>query len=285
MDKDEKLILSQILDLYEQGEDGEAYAIIVAHVDDLFEVEPELTVRLTIELALRLNKIREAEERLRHFEDKPYVKQQVEEALRDARKDIDGAIARLEDKAKGKVKKKAPLTYSSNLSDEEISAFLSIKNKKGKEYSSFAKALLKDQSRDDYLRTGGLLTLIEMGEEEEVVFHKNGMDYKCKPNIMRGPGEYPFFESLYKEVAKKRFSEFGETGKKVLFQLEVSLFPNKIDSIASKDIMVEALYKICEALYQREVNFDSEEVKEAFMRVYELLFRKSYNPNGNLASA
>ncbi|MCR5078417.1 MAG: hypothetical protein K6B65_00610 [Bacilli bacterium] len=285
MAKDEKKIVQHILDLYEKGEDEEAYAIAKKYRDEIFEVEPELAISITIDLALRLSKIREAEEALRYFEEKPYVRQQVEEALKDARADIDNEIESLEDKNKKGGKKKAFPAYSPSLTDDEVSLFLGRRNKKGKEALDFARALLLDSSRDDLLRTGGLLTLIDMGSDEIVSFRKNGEDFKVNPAKMKGPGEYPFFESVFKELGKKRFSEYGEYPKKVLFQLEVTLFPVKLNVIAPKDILIEALFYTCEALFQKPIDFSSEEEKEAFMRIYELLFHKSYNPSGNLASA
>ncbi len=285
MAKDEKKIIAQILDLYEKGEDLEAYALIRKYSDELFEEEPELTITLTIDLALRLNKIREAESALRGFEEKPYVRQQVEEALRDAKKDIENEIEALEKKASGQGKRKPCIAYSPSLSNEEVSAVLGKRNKKGKEYVDFARALAADTARDDLLRTGGLLTLIDMGVDENLVFRKNGEDFKLNPAKTRGPGEYPFFDSIYKELGKKRYSEYGEYPMKVLFQLEVTLFPKPINSIADKDTLLNALYHTCEALFQKPLSFADDNEKEAFMRVYELLFHKSYNPDGNLASA
>ena len=255
------------------------------NLEAIYSFFPEYAIDHDLALRIGLGDFDGAYADLDEFQNRPYVRQSVEEILRDGKKKIRDAEREYDESLSGKPKSKPLFAYSPDDSEEKVSLMLQEKPKKDKAHVEFYLALLSDASRSNYLRTGALIRLIELGFENKVTFTKNGRTFNVVPKTAKAPGDNPAFQSIANAMGKKRFSEFSGVPINLLYSAEICLYPAELSQIDEADTLIEAFYCLCLSSFSKPFEFPSERVKEAFCRLYELIFGMPYSPKGNVGQA
>ena len=278
--KETKVLLEEIDNSLRHGKVEEALRILRENVDDLFSSLPAKTIELDLSLRYELAQFDEAYEDLDDFESRPYMNQETEEILRDARKQI-----RAKEKAFYQKKEKKPFpVYDSSLPEETLASLTQDKAfLETKEAASFFLALTEDLSRPGRIRTLGLLALMRMNYPERITFKKNGSFYKLIPAKTPTPMEEPLFVKLYQRLEKLKDVSRMHLSLNLLTRLSLALFPEKLSTLAEEESLYKILVKLSEQLFGKLVDFKSEGEEQLYRRVYELIFEST--PKGSAAEA
>lgn len=187
----------------------EARDCFLANRDLIYEFSPLRCLKANLEIRFLLEEFDEAYDDESYYQEKPYVNQRMEEQLRDYHKGV------REEEKKSLIQKKisdgeVDVLIKEAKNDREILAILGgIKGKLSPESQTAVRGIVASSSHD-LLRTYALLLLVGDKDEEEILFCKNGKEYRLVPARMTPPfmgKEHSVFmtelESLGQDVSKR----------------------------------------------------------------------------------
>ena len=193
-----------------KGDAKQAFNILNAHRDELYKVNPLKTMKSIFELRFILKEFEEAYDDLEHFENLPYVSQEVEEYLHALPK-----LIRTEER---------------NSSDDyEIISTLNIIGPwRAKDYVRSLVALVTGQ-KSSLVRTYALMYLIAAKYDKEIALIKNGKTFNIVPARIDPPFTGKEFED-FREKLDETINDpsVSNVAKKLLNDYIFELFPETL---------------------------------------------------------
>ena len=285
MEKEAKSLIESFEAEINHGHYKAALSFLRDNLETIYSFYPEYAIDHDLALRIGLGDFDGAYEDLEEFSNRPYVRQSVEELLRDGKRRIREAERDYYESLSPSPRKKPGFNYSSELTDEQIAYYLQEKPKKDKAHIDFYLGLLYDTKRDNHIRSGAFIRLMELGYDKEVSFFKNGKTYTLVPANHKVPGENRAFQAVAKAMGKKRFSEFSDIPVRLLYLAELSLYPAELSSVADEETLIETFLCLCKSSFQQPFSFPSEKVEEAYARLYELIYNAPFPKSGGLGQA
>ena len=211
-----------------KGDAKQAFNILNAHRDELYKVNPLKTMKSIFELRFILKEFEEAYDDLEHFENLPYVSQEVEEYLHALPKLIrtEERNANLSDKYSEEEIIEKLLDKSD---DYEIISTLNIIGPwKAKDYIPSLLALVRGQ-KSSLVRTYALMYLIAAKYDKEIAFYKNGKTFNIVPARIDPPFTGKEFEDFRAKLDEAiNDPSVSNVAKKLLNDYIFELFPETL---------------------------------------------------------
>ena len=181
------------------GKGKEAMEELVTHREELYALDPLLTLKANFETRFILKQFDEAEADRAYFESLPYVRQEVEEALRALPSTI--AATRYAASPAGKDMDALLANLASPTDDLMLLSTLNALQKTGdlEEYRALVEELLVGPWHDD-VKTYALMLLSAKGSTAETTLSKRGKSYKVVPAKLGSPYGLPEYQELRKKV-------------------------------------------------------------------------------------
>ena len=262
-----------------KGDAKQAFNILNAHRDELYKVNPLKTMKSIFELRFILKEFEEAYDDLEHFENLPYVSQEVEEYLHALPK-----LIRTEERNSSLSDKYSEEEIIEKLSeksdDYEIISTLNIIGPwRAKDYVRSLVALVTGQ-KSSLVRTYALMYLIAAKYDKEIALIKNGKTFNIVPARIDPPFTGKEFEDFREKLDESiNDPSVSNVAKKLLNDYIFELFPETLplekegpvyllafSSLAHEYLSSEFdLVKECE-----EKNVNPEEVKALIEKVKEV---------------
>ena len=262
-----------------KGDAKQALNILNAHRDELFKVAPLKTMRSIFELRFILKEFEEAYDDLEHFENLPYVSQEVEEYLHALPK-----LIRTEERNSSLSDKYSEEEIIEKLSeksdDYEIISTLNIIGPwRAKDYVRSLVNLVTGQ-KSSLVRTYALMYLIAAKYDKEIALFKNGKTFNIVPARIDPPFTGKEFEDFREKLDESiNDPSVSNVAKKLLNDYIFELFPETLplekegpvyllafSSLAHEYLSSEFdLVKECQ-----EKNVNPEEVKALIEKVKEV---------------
>ena len=222
--EDTFLCISSFLTL---GKGKEGLDYLLARRDKLFEANPLLTMKVNFELRFLLKQFDEAEEDLGYYQNKPYVSQKVEEALRS----LPSAIAsqRFGNSAPSPMHVEEAMEILASPSDELlVLSALNVLKKEGdlEEYKGLVEELLVRPCHND-VKTYALMLLSAKGDENEVDFVKNGKSYRLVPAKLGSPFALKEYQSLREKISGLKDASLSEVLGELLDLYALIRYPER----------------------------------------------------------
>ena len=262
-----------------KGDAKQAFNILNAHRDELYKVNPLKTMKSIFELRFILKEFEEAYDDLEHFENLPYVSQEVEEYLHALPK-----LIRTEERNSSLSDKYSEEEIIEKLSeksdDYEIISTLNIIGPwRAKDYVRSLVALVTGQ-KSSLVRTYALMYLIAAKYDKEIALFKNGKTFNIVPARIDPPFTGKEFEDFREKLDESiNDPSVSNVAKKLLNDYIFELFPETLplekegsvyllafSSLAHEYLSSEFdLVKECQ-----EKNVNPEEVKALIEKVKEV---------------
>ena len=262
-----------------KGDAKQAFNILNAHRDELYKVNPLKTMKSIFELRFILKEFEEAYDDLEHFENLPYVSQEVEEYLHALPK-----LIRTEERNSSLSDKYSEEEIIEKLSeksdDYEIISTLNIIGPwRAKDYVRSLVNLVTGQ-KSSLVRTYALMYLIAAKYDKEITLIKNGKTFNIVPARIDPPFTGKEFEDFREKLDESiNDPSVSNVAKKLLNDYIFELFPETLplekegpvyllafSSLAHEYLSSEFdLVKECE-----EKNVNLEEVKALIEKVKEV---------------
>ena len=262
-----------------KGDAKQAFNILNAHRDELYKVNPLKTMKSIFELRFILKEFEEAYDDLEHFENLPYVSQEVEEYLHALPK-----LIRTEERNSSLSDKYSEEEIIEKLSDksddyEIISTLNIIGPWRAKDYVRSLVNLVTGQ-KSSLVRTYALMYLIAAKYDKEIALIKNGKTFNIVPARIDPPFTGKEFEDFREKLDESiNDPSVSNVAKKLLNDYIFELFPETLplekegpvyllafSSLAHEYLSSEFdLVKECE-----EKNVNPEEVKALIEKVKEV---------------
>ena len=262
-----------------KGDAKQAFNILNAHRDELYKVNPLKTMKSIFELRFILKEFEEAYDDLEHFENLPYVSQEVEEYLHALPK-----LIRTEERNSSLSDKYSEEEIIEKLSeksdDYEIISTLNIIGPwRAKDYVRSLVNLVTGQ-KSSLVRTYALMYLIAAKYDKEIALFKNGKTFNIVPARIDPPFTGKEFEDFREKLDESiNDPSVSNVAKKLLNDYIFELFPETLplekegpvyllafSSLAHEYLSSEFdLVKECE-----EKNVNPEEVKALIEKVKEV---------------
>ena len=262
-----------------KGDAKQAFNILNAHRDELYKVNPLKTMKSIFELRFILKEFEEAYDDLEHFENLPYVSQEVEEYLHALPK-----LIRTEERNSSLSDKYSEEEIIEKLSDkaddyEIISTLNIIGPWRAKDYVRSLIALVTGQ-KSSLVRAYALMYLIAAKYDKEIALFKNGKTFNIVPARIDPPFTGKEFEDFREKLDESiNDPSVSNVAKKLLNDYIFELFPETLplekegpayllafSSLAHEYLSSEFdLVKECE-----EKNVNPEEVKALIEKVKEV---------------
>ena len=211
-----------------KGDAKQAFNILNAHRDELYKVNPLKTMKSIFELRFILKEFEEAYDDLEHFENLPYVSQEVEEYLHALPK-----LIRTEERNSSLSDKYSEEEIIEKLSeksdDYEIISTLNIIGPwRAKDYVRSLVALVTGQ-KSSLVRTYALMYLIAAKYDKEIALIKNGKTFNIVPARIDPPFTGKEFED-FREKLDEAINDpsVSNVAKKLLNDYIFELFPETL---------------------------------------------------------
>ena len=277
--KEGTTLQKEIEELIRRNKLEDAYEILKGNLDDLFEFDAPYAVETCLALSLDLHEFDRAYEDLERLEGKPYVNQQTEEALRDAK----GKIRQAEKAYYAPKKKNKIPAYTPSMNEKEaIAIAFDEKTPKSKEGIAFLLAMATDPARPDRPRTLALMGLMRGGYSESIDFRKNGTTYHLIPSKTPAPLQEAIAEKVYTRLLKSKDTGKAQLSTDLLGHLAIGLFPKSLSSFSDEEGLYKTLTLLASSCFGEAVEFASGEEEDLFKRAYELIFDSCYSRKGKL---
>ena len=224
------------------GKGQEAMALLVAHRDELFAIDPVLTLRANFETRFILKQFDEAEKDYAYFSALPYVRQEVEEVLRDLpaaissnryatspHKDLDSLLESL----------------ASPTDDLSLLATLGALQKVGEleDYRGLVEELLVGPWHDD-VKTYALMLLSAKGSTHKTTLIKRGVTYEVEPAKLGSPYGLPQYAVARKLIECAPDASQRDVAGELLDLYCLIRFPEVPFPAGEEESVVSALYAL-----------------------------------------
>ncbi|MCR5348306.1 MAG: hypothetical protein K6E59_01700 [Bacilli bacterium] len=223
---DEELFL-RVSALLEKGKGNEAIQTLVSHREELFSLNPLLTLKANFETRFALGQFDEAEEDLAQFVLLPYASQRVEEALAALPSTIQAMRLSSKQSATPDLEK-ALESLASPSSDLEILSALNALKKVGEleDYEGLVAELLTGPWHND-VKTYALMLLSAKGCQKKVTLVKNGERFTLVPAKIGSPYGLPEYKRLRDQIMALNDSSLSQTAGELLDLYALSWYPRR----------------------------------------------------------
>ena len=262
-----------------KGDAKQAFNILNAHRDELYKVNPLKTMKSIFELRFILKEFEEAYDDLEHFENLPYVSQEVEEYLHALPK-----LIRTEERNSSLSDKYSEEEIIEKLSeksdDYEIISTLNIIGPwRAKDYVRSLVALVTGQ-KSSLVRTYALMYLIAAKYDKEIALIKNGKTFNIVPARIDPPFTGKEFED-FREKLDEAINDpsVSNVAKKLLNDYIFELFPETLPLEKEGPVYLLAFSALAHEYLSsefdlvkecKEKNINLEEVKALIEKVKEV---------------
>ena len=241
-----------------KGEPRRALDIMLTNKDALYKHNPLFTMKTIFELRFILRQFDEAYEDLEHFENLPYISQEVEEYLRSLPK-----IIRSEERNSNLREKYSDDEIRDKLlgrSDdyEVISTMNMVGPLKARDYiKEFI--FLAESDRIPLVKTYAFLFLIAARCDKEVKLKKNGKTYKLVPCKVNPPFSGKSFESFRAKLDEEiNDPSISSVAKKLLNDYIFEIFPEQLDLENERRIYLLAFSALAHEYLSAPFDFEEE---------------------------
>lgn len=220
----------------------EAMEVLLKHRDELYAIDPLLTLKANFETRFLLKQFDEAEQDLRYFENLPYVSQKVEEALRG----LPSTIAATRYASSPKPDLEQILETLASPSDDLmlLSALNGLKNVGALEdYRELVEELLLGPYHDD-VKTYALMLLSAKGSTHEVAFQKRGRTYRLVPAKLGTPFALPEYKKIREAVENGLDQSLREVMGELLDLYALICYPERFVSPGEVDAFLQGLTEL-----------------------------------------
>ena len=222
----------------------EALDILIRHRDELYAVDPLLTLKATFETRFLLKQFDEAEQDLKHFEELPYVSQKVEEALRGLKGTI--AATRYASSSPKSMDYERILEILASPSDDlMLLSALNGLRKVGEleDYRGLVEELLVGPYHDD-VKTYALMLLSAKGSEHEVTLTKHGKSYKVVPAKLGTPYGLPEYKKIREKIENLHDGGLSEVMGELLDLYALQCYPERFLLPGEEEAFFEGLLSL-----------------------------------------
>lgn len=207
------------------GKGSEAMDLLARHRDELYAEDPLLTLKANFETRFILKQFDEAEKDRAYFENLPYVRQEVEEALRALPATI--AATRYASSPKKDIEELLE-NLASPSDDLTLLSTLNALKKVGEleDYRPLVEELLVGPWHDD-VKTYALMLLSAKGSTHETVLSKRGKSYRVVPAKLGSPYALEEYKNLRKAVEDCPDASLLEVAGELLDLYCLILYPER----------------------------------------------------------
>ena len=223
------------------GKGEEALQVLLEHRDELYGIDPILTMKSVFEIRFLLEQYDEAEEDRKYFENLPYVSQEVEEVLRS----LPSTIAATRFSAKSPAQKdyeKLLETLASPSDDLMLLSALNGLKKFGdlEDYRGLVEEILVGPHHDD-VKTYALMLLSAKGSDHKVTIVKNGKSYEVNPARLGTPYGLPEYRYLREKIMALRDKSLADVAGELLDLYALQRYPERFLVNGEEDAFLEGL--------------------------------------------
>ena len=243
------------------GKGKEAMAELLARRDELFALDPLLTLKVNFEVRLLLKQFDEAEKDLEYFENLPYVSQKVEEALRGLKGTI--ASTRYASAHPSQSLDEILEILSSPSDDLMLLSALNGLKKVGEleDYRDLVEELLLGPYHDD-VKTYALMLLSAKGSDHEVAFVKRGRTFRVNPAKLGSPYAMKEYRYLRDKLNVLSDQSLREVCGELLDLYALICYPERFVNVGEEDLFLTALLALGRRyLGQKEGELDPDSAK------------------------
>ena len=186
-----------LLALLDEGKWKEAHALFFGEWEGFYGEDPLFALDTDIVLRLRMGEYGECYEDLERFQGKPYVSIAFEERLLETKSRLKERIRKEEER-----KRKAALPLSQREGDALREGILSLDEDGLRRERGFLRSLAGEGKGE--LSLLALLSLLRLGDEEEVLYRRDGKEWRISPREALPPlmdESFLLLESLLEKKA------------------------------------------------------------------------------------
>lgn len=249
------------------GRGEEALEVILEHRDELYALDPILTMKSDLEIRFLLEQYDEADEDRKYFENLPYVSQEVEEVLRS----LPSTIAATRFSAKSPAQKDYEQLLETLASPSDDLMLLSALNGLKKigeleDYRGLVEEILVGPHHDD-VKTYALMLLSAKGSDHVVKITKGGRAYEVNPARLGTPYGLPEYRYVREKIMGLRDNSLAEVAGELLDLYALQRYPERFLLSGEEDAFLEGLL----ALARSYLGQNEGELGEAGRRYRDLI--------------
>lgn len=186
-----------LLALLDEGKWEEAHALFFGDWEGFYQEDPAFSLDTDLVLRLRMGEYGECYEDLERFQGKPYVSIAFEERLLEAKKRLKERIRKEEER-----KRKSSLPLSLREGDALREGILALDEEGLRRERPFLRSLAQEGKGE--LSLLALLSLMRLGDEEAVLYRRDGREWRVLPKDALPPlmdESFLLLESLLEKKA------------------------------------------------------------------------------------
>lgn len=218
----------------------EALALVTSNRQALWQENPLRTLQANFELRFALGQFDEAYADLDYFQQLPYVRQEVEEALRALPQAIRAAERAARPGPEYQDEEIAAI-FAGRGNDMELLHLLHRLQQEGADrYLTQIREVATSLSRPSDLRTFALLLLLSCGDEQALRFEKNGVARTLIPAKLHPPFSDKDYATLANRLSGHKDASLGNLALSLVNQVVLALFPEPLASLGPSELLEDA---------------------------------------------
>ena len=269
--KDPKELLMRISALVIQGKIDAALDEIEAHQSKIERVYQLRLMKTHFELLLSKGLYDEARLALKHYENLPYVSQEVEEFMRDMKE-------RIEEEAHPKSHQKFELDEIFDILEKETDSakisqvLFSLKNYNLNIYIDSLKIFMKREDVNPNFRTYALIVLVDEKFDQEVGFLSRKGLISVNPARITPPFMSPAFNQTCKLITEKCNHDVSmiETALHLFNCYVIDTYPEDIYQVG-EELLSSAFIRIAESYLNKLHSSNDEEVADLAAEIQKII--------------
>lgn len=264
-------VFLRLLSFVSLGDDNNALQTIENNREVLEKNYPEKVIKIHFELLLKNRYFDEAKIVLKHYENLPYISQNVEEILRKIPDDIEELKSFENSKVYSPDDIETILLNSSD-NNEIGEVIFSLKNYNLNLYKDALKDFIKRSDVHPNFRTYGLLIFVENNLDENIDFLKDGKIMAINPKKLPKPFTDKAYGTLCEKIYYKTVKNISlqETALHLLNCYIIDTYPKQLEE-NNIEIMADAFVALSNEYFGNQIllNDDLKNTKDRIKKVIE----------------
>lgn len=235
---------------------------------------------------IKLNLYEEAYQIVKHYENFPYISQEVEEYLSSAPQMIRNYELKNRPKPSLSDEQLEMMLLHPKDENDQIIALENIRQRKVSNFFNSLRLLVKSDRANNFVKTFVLMLLIENKDELEITFSKNNKTYTLRPKDINLLDYNLLEEDLFDniETLTKNIT-IRDVSRQLFDQLFFLLFPEVVASIIETNLLTATLIVLAGEYLKTQVNLDdiigklqiNKNELDDFVKKYRLLIVNSFD--------